>query len=263
MARQTRDHLPLLRDEESGEPSGDGVVNGSATHLNMLSIMSDRLASAAQANRVPSTPNGEESSPVIEGPPRGSSRRNRIDDLEDMMMMEAIRLSLASEEERRKREEKETAKDVKKKSKEDKKAEKAARKAGMYSSSTNPSVSTLESSQSGTFSQSVEPNGKGKATAREAPPPFDMDLPSSSTLARSEASPPPVPHLLASHVSPTTTFRPSHLRTQSNVSSSASSVAESMPMARGGSNSSFDASPSASGINISHPLAGQAEPLVS
>ena len=67
-------------------------------------------------------------------PARGSSRRSRVDDLEDLMMMEAIRLSLAAEEDRKRREEKEAKKDAKKKAKEDKKeakqAEKAAKKAG-------------------------------------------------------------------------------------------------------------------------------------
>jgi hypothetical protein len=68
-------------------------------------------------------------------PGRGSSRRtNRIEDLEELMMMEAIRLSLAAEEERKKREEKEAAKEAKKeekrRAKEAKKAEKASRRAG-------------------------------------------------------------------------------------------------------------------------------------
>lgn len=62
----------------------------------------------------------------------GATRRSRMDDLEDMMMMEAIRLSLAAEEERKKKEEKAAAKEAKKKEKADKKAEKKAQK-GMYS----------------------------------------------------------------------------------------------------------------------------------
>jgi hypothetical protein len=40
-----------------------------------------------------------------------------MEDLEDMMMMEAIRLSLAAEEERKKKSEKEAAKEAKKKAK--------------------------------------------------------------------------------------------------------------------------------------------------
>ena len=56
-----------------------------------------------------------------------------MDDLEDMMMMEAIRLSLAAEDERKRRLDKELAKEAKKRAKEDKKKEKKERK-GVYGS---------------------------------------------------------------------------------------------------------------------------------
>ena len=56
-----------------------------------------------------------------------------------MMLMEAIRLSLASEEDRRKKEEKEAKKEAKKKEKEAKKAEKAAKKSGLYTMNSNAS----------------------------------------------------------------------------------------------------------------------------
>jgi len=71
-------------------------------------------------------------------------RRSRIDDLEDMMMMEAIRLSLAAEEERKQKEEKEAKKEAKKKEKAEKKAEKKADKAakkGVYGSGAAGSAS--------------------------------------------------------------------------------------------------------------------------
>ncbi|OAX85094.1 protein SIP5 [Emergomyces africanus] len=73
---------------------------------------------------------------------RATSSRNRMDELEEMMMMEAIRMSLASEEERRKREEKEAKKAAKLREKEAKKAEKLARKNGLYSN--NPSSTALD-----------------------------------------------------------------------------------------------------------------------
>ncbi|KAI1000136.1 hypothetical protein K3495_g8060 [Podosphaera aphanis] len=66
--------------------------------------------------------------------PRNSSRngasspRNRVQDIEELMMMEAIRLSIAAEEDRKKKAEKEALKEVKKKAKEDKKREKKERK---------------------------------------------------------------------------------------------------------------------------------------
>ncbi len=76
---------------------------------------------------------GEGSNDLFPG--RGSSRRgNRLEDLEELMMMEAIRLSLAAEEERKQKEEKEAAKEAKKegkkKAKENKKVAKAQRKIG-------------------------------------------------------------------------------------------------------------------------------------
>src|SRR6202034_2553114 len=74
-------------------------------------------------------------------------RRSRMDDLEDMMMLEAIRLSLAAEEERKRKEEKESRKEAKKKEKADKKAEKAAKKS-MYSASGNSSANASGSALS-------------------------------------------------------------------------------------------------------------------
>ncbi|KPM40213.1 Protein SIP5 [Neonectria ditissima] len=70
---------------------------------------------------------------ATEGPEpgaRGSSRnllggrRNRMDELEEMMFMEAVRLSLAAEEDRKRKEEKQYRKDAKKREKEERKAAK-------------------------------------------------------------------------------------------------------------------------------------------
>ncbi|CAM1502534.1 Fc.00g045180.m01.CDS01 [Cosmosporella sp. VM-42] len=80
------------------------------------------------------TPNDSQPSPNNErndGPELGardssrngvSSRRNRMDELEDMMFMEAVRLSLAAEEERKRKEEKALRKEAKKREKEERKA---------------------------------------------------------------------------------------------------------------------------------------------
>ena len=82
-------------------------------------------------------------------PTRGSSRRARVEDLEDLMMMEAIRLSLAAEEERKKKDEKGAKKEAKKRAKEEKKeakqAEKASRKGTGASSSQPPQPARRES----------------------------------------------------------------------------------------------------------------------
>ncbi|RGP79757.1 regulator sip5 [Fusarium longipes] len=54
----------------------------------------------------------------------GTGRRSRMDELEDMMFMEAVRLSLASEEERKRKEEKAIRKETKRREKEERKAAK-------------------------------------------------------------------------------------------------------------------------------------------
>lgn len=117
-------------------------------------------------------------------PARGSSRRTQVQDLEDLMMMEAIRLSIAAEEERKKKEDKEAKKDAKKKAKEEKKeakqAEKLTKKGGassglVYSAGPNDSSSTWESNDAarsnsnllvGTMSEE-QLQGKGKAPAQD------------------------------------------------------------------------------------------------
>ncbi|PNS15833.1 hypothetical protein CAC42_4285 [Sphaceloma murrayae] len=125
--------------------------------------------------------------PVEGDSPQRGGRRSRVDDLEDLMMMEAIRLSLAAEEDRKRREEKDAAKEARKRAKEEakaqKKADKAAKKAekagSLYAASANVSTSTWATSSmtrstsnlghgfgsggptSGTASPSVV--GKGKA----------------------------------------------------------------------------------------------------
>ncbi len=108
--------------------------------------------------------------------------RTRVDDLEDLMMMEAIRLSLVAEEERSRREEKDARKDAKKRAKEEKKeakqAEKLAKKgigssSTMYNGPSNDSESTFgttsmarSTSNLGTLAEE-HVQGKGKAPAQD------------------------------------------------------------------------------------------------
>ncbi|MCJ1285612.1 SNF1-interacting protein [Xylographa opegraphella] len=249
----------LRRGTGADSPSG----GNSSTHLSMLALMAERYGAPAGARGETDT-NGE-TSPTIFGPPRGNSRRNRVDDLEDMMLMEAIRLSLASEEERRRREEKEAKKEAKKKSKDDKKAEKAARKAGVYPTSTNQSTATLYSPQSGEIlsdnvkGKAVHLNNSGRSSvpelsstlSRSAPLGGSLDDTAQSHLEKSRAQIMLSDTLSASPYG-NTNYKPSHLRTLSNVSSSASSVADSATGIHnvGGSHSSFEPSPNASGLNI-------------
>lgn len=231
---------------------GENLASGSpSSPMNMLTMMSDRNASrGTYSEGADSHAHGH----------HAGNRRTRIEDLEDMMMMEAIRQSLAAEEERRKREEKDAKKDAKKKEKEAKKAEKEERKAakrmGFYPSSANTSSSGLpDSSVNLTKGRDVQQDA-GQDRGDDA---GDFLNPSSnpqSHLERARAQIQtegcPSPLLGQYNQAP---FRPSHLRTQSNVSSSASSI-------EGGSapgsllqdprepGSSLDVSPAGSRINV-------------
>lgn len=64
------------------------------------------------------------------GTATGPSESRRVEDLEEMMLVEAIRMSLASEEERKRKAEKEEKKEAKKREKTERKAAKAAGKQG-------------------------------------------------------------------------------------------------------------------------------------
>jgi len=252
--------------------SGAEIPAGAnTTQLNMLALMSERYA-AANVTRA------EDGEPSMVPGPRGSSRRNRVDDLEDMMMMEAIRLSLASEEDRRKREVKDAKREAKRKDKEnkraDKAAEKAARKTGVYPSSANQSTTGFNNASGeasvsqGDFSSFT---GKGKAVQQSSA--------SSSINGHSNANPQalttgdPQEHLeraraqlipgdtAFSSLYSSAAYRPSHLKTLSNASSSASSIEGSNPGSlrsdNHGHTSSFEVSPNASGINIQSTVSAQ------
>ena len=218
------------------------------SQLNMLAMMSERYGS-------PDGGNGES------GSGQSRTRRVRADDLEEMMMMEAIRLSIASEEERRKKEEKEAKKDAKKdakkEEKETKKAEKAAKKAakrgvgGVYRGSASQSTLDFSNAQ-GNLAQPDQPSvgGKGKEIN---PPDGSMNGPPSAAARLDD----PQHHLerARARISPeassiSSPYRPSHLRSLSNASSTdTESIAGSL-RGFGGSSSSMDHSPSASGMNI-------------
>lgn len=136
---------------DSNGSSGQGTPR-EGVPLNMSALLA-----AAEARGRPEPGQGD----LFPG--RHSSRRNRVEDLEELMMMEAIRLSLAAEEERKKKEEKQDAKNAKKeekqKAKEAKKAEKAARRGSFFP--TSPSQDTLGSSASlAASAQGTEPKGK-------------------------------------------------------------------------------------------------------
>ncbi|TPX18566.1 uncharacterized protein E0L32_002423 [Thyridium curvatum] len=92
---------------------------------------------------------GDGSSGADTARPLGA-RRNRMEDLEELMFREALRQSLASEEERQRKWEKEVRKEAKKREKEERKAAKAAMKhgSGPYSQGGSGASSATASSLS-------------------------------------------------------------------------------------------------------------------
>jgi hypothetical protein len=228
-------------------PTLEGA-SGTSPHLDALAILAERHAvrqqEAGAEVRVSSNP--------FLAPPRGSSsRRSRMEDLEDMMMMEAIRLSLASEEERRKKEEKDAKKKEKEEAKKAKKAEKAGRKNSLFTLHSNTSNNdstegdTVRRARSGTvesIDEESQPPGKGKGVDR-------MASGESSAFANDEGPQERIPgsqptSLLSTSqeslsgsfpASASEPFRRSHLRQMSNVSSAASSFVEGSSQAFAGS----------------------------
>ncbi|KAI5356993.1 putative protein Sip5/DA2 [Septoria linicola] len=220
------------------------------------------------------TPREGDSNDIAGG--RTSSRRTRVEDLEELMMMEAIRLSLQAEEERKQRDEKLAAKDAKKRAKsdkkEEKKAEKAAKKSGrsnsLYQTGTNESASSwagtsgMARSTSNLGAQPTIPeeqaHGKGKQPAQDFAGFNPMTEPT-STLNR-PASPPASAESAQQHLEaqrarfesvsspvPAPSRPTHHLREASavsGVSSAASSFIDSGP-------SSNFSSHNASGIDVS------------
>lgn len=234
------------------------------SHLSSLILQTDRHGSSADR---PSS--------------RSGARQSRVQDLEDLMMMEAIRLSLASEEDRKKKEDKEAKKEEKKKAKDVKKTEKSTKKgSGLYSAS-NASTSTWTSmarstSNLGQPSTSPPPpppsQGKGKApiTAKASKGFNPLDEPtstlntemaeSSSSAVQSNTRLPsedPQRHLEEQRanlqqpqpsqpISLPNNHR-AHLRHLSNASSAASSLLDS---GAGSYQRSSETSPNASGLKL-------------
>ncbi|KAL9093729.1 MAG: hypothetical protein Q9159_000030 [Coniocarpon cinnabarinum] len=162
-----RRRAPII--DYNGEGSSNRPENMNPAHLEQIMAV---LENQDQSTR-PRRGNGNGSDLF---PNRGSSRGNRPEDLEELMMMEAIRLSLQAEEERKKKEEKEAEKERKKedkkRAKEQKKADKAARKNGtssFNSSRNNSQYFTPSHGQERTHSQSPG-EGKGKAKLSEHSP---------------------------------------------------------------------------------------------
>jgi len=192
-----------------------------------------------------------------------SSGNRRLEDLEQMMLMEAVRMSLASEEERKRKVEKEEKKEAKKREKEEKKAAKAAAKHGGpyegaggrsgHSSASGSSLSLagfgrkrgnsaasnlrMEASVAHAMSNSgplesaaaeSSTKDKGKAVDR-VPPTAAGDDPAATPASTSITRPAASPH------------QPSHLRQMSSASSINSEILDSQPDSLASPSASQDA----------------------
>lgn len=259
----------ILRRATGNESS---LIGAGPSHLNMLALMSERYATSAGGRRDGET-SGDGGPSMVNLPPR-SSRRSRIDDLEEMMMMEAIRLSLASEEDRRKREEKEAKKEAKKKGKEIKKAEKSARKAGVYQTSAHQSSTTFENvtqeprSPHDSITSEVEKlkgttqTDTSHSSARSSNVDLLFPAANSSPLAdssadgaqsyleRARAQLQPNEAITSTAANNANPYKPSHLRTLSNASSTVSSIEDHGAQDFHKSSSSLEISPDSSATNI-------------
>lgn len=209
----------LRRGAGSDSPSS----RTSSPHVATLANLAERRVIADHGN------DSSESGNLA--PPRASSRRNRIDELEEMMMMEAIRLSLAAEEDRRRKEEKDAKKAAKRREKEDKKTEKQGKKPNVSSNDAN----ILQGGAAAIPPAMAEDVSSDKGKGIERAPP--STLPDSATEAESTTTAPKLdvkisddehslsPLTVSSSADPS---RKLHLRQLSSASSSDSSLVESV-----------------------------------
>lgn len=173
---------------------------------------------------------------------------NRLQQFEEVMMAEAIRLSLAAEEDRRRKAEREAQKEAKKeakrKEKEERKTAKAQRKAGSIYGDAQGSTSRSSVSlglgrrrgnsgatpQVGTTPEVPNEEGSGSGNAGGAPPASEQgqqpDKGKAVDRGTSEADKTAGPSSSMA-IPQRSTHGPSHLRQTSNISSLSSSLADS------------------------------------
>ncbi|KAK4223740.1 hypothetical protein QBC38DRAFT_42863 [Podospora fimiseda] len=219
--------------------------NGDGENGNSGSATPSHGASALEGNRVVISSIGG----------GGGSRSGRVnaEELEEMMFLEAVRMSIASEEERkrkaekeeeekRRKAEKEEKKEAKKREKEEKKAAKtAAKQGGPYESSGGRSGHSSQSASALSLpglgfgrkrGNSAASNLQGEASATSAAAPFaSLDVNSKDkgkAVDRSEtgASENVADSAEATTPAPRPTAGPSHLRQMSSASSISSSILE-------------------------------------
>lgn len=111
-----------------GDPSASQSNQVTSAFMRELGVSG--LGTPAQPGPEPGPRSSSGRGTLVAGSNVGGDARSRMEDLEDIMLMEAIRLSLAAEEERKRKADKEERKEAKKREKEDRKKAKAAAKHG-------------------------------------------------------------------------------------------------------------------------------------
>jgi hypothetical protein len=237
--------------------SGDGDVPSPLPLGNVGALLAAADRQQAVANRA-----GDGQTDLFPG--RSSSRRTRMDTLEELMMMEAIRQSIAMEDERKRKEEKEAAKQAKKEEKQRQKEAKDAKKSAKLMARTGSypfGINDSTPSPAGNGEQSSV--GKGKAIDRgegSTSPPSNLSPNNlSESVLDPSAGPGPVlsssaPPFSASPIN-INDILPNHrqeLRQFSINNSSASSFSD-MPTEGGHRSSSVEFGPNGSRLSMDTP----------
>jgi hypothetical protein len=278
-----------LGNDSPGSVSGTGTPRGGDERIGFAAIaaIAERQgSSSSRGDLSASLADGMLGRPGGDPPAR---RRTRMMDLEDMMLMEAIRLSLAEEEERKKKEEKEEKKNAKKREKENKKAVKRGLGFGAGNESSPSALTPVYGSgncSSSTLGDTPHGDNKGKGVDRggtgEPAPTSPVLRTSSIEETSSKIKLPPSPTGSASftshgtietgdhqiqphHLHPSAQlasqpFHPSHLRQMSNTSSSASSSIDSAAGSLRNGIHAFEGSPNASGLSLGYSHAAYDHP---
>ncbi|KAH0536200.1 hypothetical protein FGG08_006908 [Glutinoglossum americanum] len=272
-----------MGNDSPGSASGTGTPRGGEERISFTALAAMAERQGSSSNRGDLGTLGASLADGMLGRVGGdlaSRRRTRMMDLEDMMLMEAIRLSLAEEEERKKKEEKEEKKNAKKKEKENKKAAKRGLSFGVgnESSSSAPPAAYDSGNCSPTFEEATHGDTKGKSVDRSgtrepgSAPSTLRNAVTEEASSRAKLLPSPMSgspfashgatetcdyqaqpphHLHPSAQNASQPFHPSHLRHMSNTSSSASSIDSAPGSLRSGIHA-FEGSPNTSGLSLSH-----------
>lgn len=155
----------------------------------------EATTTATSSGQEPAAQSSNPRRSVLVGP-----RQSHMENLENMMLAEAIRLSLAAEEERKRKHDKEERKEAKKREKEERKAAKAAAKGNPYAASGHSSAS------GSTLSLSLSNLGRRRGNSVASN--LRVEATTANAMASTSSSSPPKPPVAAATAA-TTTMNPS------------------------------------------------------